>query len=112
MKGSEKAIAFGEEVAAGNGGWGGHDGTAYSSASPAGGFSSTGRILQVLVLSSKCSATMPESSWRITVSMRRPTDEWSVPSRVTNSSTTARSAAGDSSVGECAWSQYTRKHDL
>ena len=31
--------------------------------------------------------------------MRRSTEVWSVPSRVTNSWTTARSAAGDSSVG-------------
>jgi hypothetical protein len=32
--------------------------------------------------------------------MRRSTEEWSLPSRVMNSSTTARSAVGDSNVGD------------
>ena len=36
---------------------------------------SAGRILQVLVPSSKCSSTRPASSWRSTFAMRRSTDE-------------------------------------
>ena len=40
--------------------------------------------------------------------MRRSTEEWSVPSRVTNSSTTARSAAGDS----CKWPKAQIDHTL
>jgi hypothetical protein len=41
---------------------------------PASG-SSTGTMLQVSVFSSKCSTTLPASSWRITVSIRRSVEE-------------------------------------
>jgi len=56
----------------------------------------TGTMLQLFDSPSKCNSTHPASSCRSTDATRGSTGVSSVPSRVTNSSTMARSAASDS----------------